>query len=439
MDRRADRRTATMVARVATVVVAAALVAGGTATGTAAASTAAAGVAAGSAGSAPTLRELAARRGLLVGTAVDSAATLGGDPTYAAVLAREHGAGVSENAMKWGPIHPRPGVYEFADADAQVAFLEANGMAVRGHNLAWWNQNPAWLDDGTWTRDQLIEVLREHIFTVVGRYQGRVAQWDVVNEAIGTDLQPWPNVWQRVIGFPDYLDLAFRFAHEADPAAKLYYNDFLLEAPSPRFDAVLGLVQGMQARGVPIDGIGMQAHLGQETCAAACTNRLLTNMVRVAGLGLDVAVTELDVALPLPASPQALADQASVYQSVLQACLLAPTCHTFVTWGFTDRYSWIPGYRPGFGAALPFDEEYRAKPAYDALVATLLSPPVAPSCAGFATRAEAQGAFDAGVLGAPLLDPDGDGIACEDLPAPAAAPGVPVGSASVPLTPAFTG
>ena len=393
---------------------------------------------------APTLRDLGAARGVLMGTAVGSP-TLLADPDYAATLAREYGGGVSENDMKWGPIHPAPATYAFANADGQVAFLEANAMAVRGHNLAWWMQNPDWLLNGPWTRDQLIAVLRDHIHTVAGHYAGRIEEWDVVNEAIGLDGQPWPNVWAHVIGFPEYLDLAFTFAHEADPAAKLIYNDFLLEAPGPRFDAVMALVTGMKARGVPIDGIGFQAHLGTEPCAAACTNRTLTNMVRAAAAGLSVSITELDVAVPLPATPEKLADQATVYRSILQACLLAPSCHTFFTWGFTDAHSWIPNQRPGFGAALPFDEQYRPKPAYDAMLAALQSPPVAPTCASYADQAAAQAAFDAGILGAPLLDPDGDGVACESLPAPptttstSAPSALPVSTTTGVVTPAFTG
>jgi endo-1,4-beta-xylanase len=389
----------------------------------------------------PTLRDLAAARGMVMGSAVHDATTLA-EPAYAETLAAQFGGGVSENHMKWGLIHPAPDTYDFTVADAEVAYLEAQGMAVRGHTLAWWNQNPAWLEDGTWTRDELIAVLRDHIHTVVGRYAGRIGEWDVVNEAIGLDGQPWPNVWARGIGFPDYLDLAFAFAHEADPSATLVYNDFLLEAPGPRFDAVLSLLTGMRARGVPVDGVGFQAHLGTEGCGDACINRTLANMVRADAAGLSVSITELDVAVPLPATPDRLTDQASVYRAVLAACLLAPNCDTFFLWGFTDAYSWIPSQRPGFGAALPFDAQYRPKPAYDALVATLQSPPVPPSCAAFADQGAARRAFDAGVLGAPLLDADGDGLVCEELAASAVEPApVAVGArpGDPPLRPAFTG
>jgi len=404
---------------------------------------------------APGLRDLAAPRGLRIGAAfADDHVLL--DPSYATTLAREFDMGVSENHMKWQFIHPAPTTYDFKGADAQVAFAEAHGMAYRGHNLAWSRQNPAWLVTGPFTRDERIQQLRDHIAAVVGHYAGRVAQWDVVNEAFDGLADPFHDPWSVSIGFPEYLDIAFTAAHAADPAAKLFYNDYNLEAPNPKFDQVIDLVAGMKARGVPIDGIGFESHLNARSCDTKCTNGTLKNMVRAHALGLEVAITELDVSVQLPATPQKLEQQASVYRSVLEACLLAPNCHTFMTWGFTDKYSWIPSFVPGYGAALPFDEQYQPKPAYAAMAATLSTPPVAPSCTAFPDRAAAQKAFDSGVLGAPLLDPDGDGIACANLPAvaaPVAAPATvepaPTGetlpavaaprAAPVVVAPAFTG
>ncbi len=379
----------------------------------------------------PTLRELAAARGIRIGAAISSAATLG-DPTYAQVLSSEFDIAVSENQMKWGLIHPAPATYDYVDPDAQVAFAQAHGMAFRGHNLAWHNQNPAWLLAGPFTRDERIQQLRDHIHTVVGHYAGQLSEWDVVNEAFDGLADPAHDPWSSQIGFPDYLDVAFTAAHEADPSAKLFYNDYLIEAPGPRFDQVLALVAGLKARGVPIHGVGFQAHQGARPCDASCANDALTNMLRLHALGLEVAITELDVAVQLPATPAKLDEQASVYRALLQACLLAPNCHTFVMWGFTDTYSWIPALRPGYGAALPFDEQYQPKPAYAAMADTLANPPGPPSCAAYRTQPEAQAAFASGILGAPLLDPDGNGVACESLPVPTT---VPVPS----VVPAFTG
>ncbi len=173
----------------------------------------------------PTLRELAAARGLLIGSAV-AGDTFVTDPGYSATLSREYSVGVSENSMKWAAVHPGPSTYDFAAADAQVDFLESHSMAVRGHNLAWWYNNPSWLDNGGFDSTQLRQVLRDHISTVVGHYRGRVREWDVVNEALigaGTISQ---SVWSNGIGYPAYIDEAFMAARQADPSAKLFYNDF---------------------------------------------------------------------------------------------------------------------------------------------------------------------------------------------------------------------
>ncbi len=362
------------------------------------------------------LAEAAAEVGIRLGTAVEAPPTLD-DPEYRAVLDREF---APENHMKWQLIHPGEDTYDFAAADAIVDALESQGSAVRGHTLAWWNQNPSWLTSGAFTRDELVTLLEQHIAEVAGRYRGRLSHWDVVNEAVGLGTPATPSPWSQGIGFPDYLDVAFRAARAADPDADLYYNDFGMEYSDARLAAVEDLVVGMQDRGVPVDGVGFQAHLDAVACGDSCTNDLLARFLRFDALGLDVAVTELDVAIRLPVTDAALANQASVYQGVVTACLLAPNCDTVVVWGISDAHSWIPAFRPGFGAATLLDEAYQPKPAYDELAALFEVTPTAPSCADHADRASAQAAFDSGVLGAPLLDPDGDAIACEQLPTPAA-------------------
>ncbi|MCB1249922.1 MAG: endo-1,4-beta-xylanase [Acidimicrobiales bacterium] len=328
----------------------------------------------------PTLRELAAAQGLHLGAAVAGPPTLA-DPTYREVLTREFSMGTSENDMKWGPIHPAPDTYAFANADAQAALLADNAMAMRGHNLAWHMQNPDWLTSGTWTRDEAIGLLEDHIDAVAGRYAGRIVEWDVVNEAVGLGDDPWPNPWSASIGYPDYLDVAFHRARLADPSAQLFYNDFGIELANPRADAVYDLVRGMVGRGVPIDGVGFQAHLSVDSCPTptSCTDGLLTEMARYEALGLQVSITELDVAIPLPADADELARQADVYRQVVLACLWAPNCDTVVLWGVSDAHSWIPGFRPGWGAALLLDEQYQPKPAYDAVAALLADPPALPA------------------------------------------------------------
>jgi endo-1,4-beta-xylanase len=313
------------------------------------------------------LRVSAASHEMLVGTAV-AVDPLGDDPKYARTLAREYNAVTPENAMKWDTIHPEPDRYDFGPADSIVSFARAHEMAVRGHTLVWYRQVPSWVEDRSWTRAELERVLHDHIRAVVGHYRGKVAQWDVVNEAVDRNGKLRDSVWMRVIG-PDYIDLAFRWAHDADPDAKLFYNDYDLEYPGAKTGAVTNLVRGLQSRGVPIDGVGIQAH---ELAVRPTSRSDLEAALRdYAGLGLDVAITELDVAVPLPATDEKLEAQAHTYRDVLDACLAVARCHTFVTWGFTDQFSWIPGELPGFGDALPFDASYRPKPTLRTLRAGL--------------------------------------------------------------------
>jgi endo-1,4-beta-xylanase len=321
-----------------------------------------------------TLRALAVRRHVAVGAAVNIDA-LRHDARYQRTLAAQYNMVTPENAMKWDTIHPAAGAYDFGPADEIVAFATTSHMQVRGHNLVWDNQNPDWLQHGTWTRDQLLAVLHDHIATVVGHYRGHVEQWDVVNEAVDFRGMLIRSIWLRVIG-PDYLDLAFRWAHEADPSAQLFLNEDTIGVfPGAKNDVIVALVTGMTQRGVPIDGVGIQTHT--DLYGSRLTH-IATLMSRLRALGLEVAITELDVRLPDHHTEGDLAHQARIYRQVLRTCLQAPNCHTFVTWGFTDRYSWIPTSSPGYGTALPFDTQYRPKPAFDSLKQVLRTTPRRP-------------------------------------------------------------
>ncbi len=315
-----------------------------------------------------TLRELAQARSLFIGAAV-SATPLRCDPTYDEALRHEFDLVTTENAMKFGPIHPEPSRYAFRNADDIVDTAEAQGMRVRGHTLVWHQQLPSWVEDGEWTREELLEVLHEHIATVVGRYRGRVYAWDVVNEAVdGGSLRD--TIWLDVIG-PEYIDLAFRWAHEADPDALLFYNDYGGEGINHKSDAIYDLVTGMLERGVPVHGVGLQMHLISDT---APPGRVAENMERLAELGLQVHVTELDVRIRGEPDDRDLAAQARIYQQVAEACLSARSCTALVTWGFTDRYSWVSSKFSSWGSALLLDEMYQPKPAYHALADALRGP-----------------------------------------------------------------
>lgn len=319
------------------------------------------------------LREFARRQRLLVGTAVGYS-ELVDDPRFAQTAARECNLVTTENELKWGIVHPAPDTFDFTRADAIVDFARANRMKVRGHTLVWHQQNPAWLTNGTFTRDELIALLRTHIHTVAGRYRRRIKHWDVVNEAFDDASGTLRDtLWLRGIG-PEYIELAFQFAHEAAPRAKLFYNDFLIELIGPKFDAVYALVADLKARGVPIHGVGFQAHAFLSTSCTTCFDQMATRFKQIADLGLEVAITELDVPIVQPTTPAALADQAVLYDTALAACLSVRRCRTFVMWGLTDRYSWIPSFFPTMDDALILDRDYAPKPAYFALRDRLAGP-----------------------------------------------------------------
>jgi len=267
------------------------------------------------------------------------------------------------NQLKWDTTEPQQNNFNFAPGDMNGLFAQQHNMVFHGHTLVWHNQLPGWLTGGSWTAASLTAVLQNHVDKVVAHFKGKIAFWDVVNEAFNDDGTRRASMFQNIIG-QSYIEIAFQHARAADPAAILVYNDFNIETINPKSDAVFAMVQDFQRRGIPIDGIGLQTHL---TAGGLDYNSLAANMQRFANLGLKIYISELDVRETVPASMPALQSQATVYQNVLDRCLLQPACKGFTIWGFTDKYSWIPGTFPGFGAALPFDQNYVAKPAYFAL------------------------------------------------------------------------
>jgi endo-1,4-beta-xylanase len=317
---------------------------------------------------APSLRSLAASRGLSVGAAV-SAEALRGDSLYRRWLAREFGILTTENALKFGPLRPGPDRWDFRDADAIVEFARRHRMQVRGHTLVWKRQHPEWLTGRGFSREELAALLREHIHRVVRRYRGRIFAWDVVNEPLANgvtaesepDSLLRPTLWLEGLG-PDYLELAFRWAHEADPAARLFLNETGAEAMGPKADELYQLLRALLQRGVPVHGVGLQMHLALR--APPDPASIVRNLQRLAALGLEIHVTEMEVTLArAPGTPEEqLEAQARIYREALTACLAVPRCTAFVMWGMTDRYTWREPDTP-----LMLDAEYRPKPAYYAL------------------------------------------------------------------------
>ena len=308
------------------------------------------------------LRDLATQRNFFIGAAVHTGAFASAEPAYCDVLQREFNVLVAENMMKFGELCRSPDTCDWTTSDALVQYAELHAMKLRGHTLVWHQQLPAWVTSSTWTTQEAQALLEQHIKTVVRRYQGRVWAWDVVNEVIAdSGGYRTDSFWYQHLG-PEYITLAFRWAHEADPTAILYYNDYGAEALGPKSDAVYALVRDLKQRGVPIHGVGWQLHV---TEGWRVTTEHHQNAARLRDLGLELSLTEMDVRLTTPASAAQLESQAVSYRQAMEFAV--QTCVALVTWGFTDKYSWIPSFRPGYGAALPFDANYQPKPAYEVM------------------------------------------------------------------------
>jgi endo-1,4-beta-xylanase len=292
-----------------------------------------------------------------VGAAVDPD-LLERDGTYAATLLREFNAITPENAMKWGLVHPSRHGWHFEPADRLVEFGEAHRLRVHGHALVWHRQLPRWL---TWlSRREVVQVLASHVGILVGRYAGRIASWDVVNEAVADDGGLRDTCFLRTCG-QDYIAEAFRLAHAADPRARLYYNDYGAEEGGRKSDAVYALLRRLLDDGVPVHGVGLQMHLrGTRPPEPAA---IAASVARFLALGLEVRISEMDVRIRRVRRGDPLALQRLVYRDAIAACAAMPGFAGVTFWGMNDTHSWI--HREfGKDAPLLFDGDYAPKPAY---------------------------------------------------------------------------
>ncbi len=330
-----------------------------------------------------------------VGAALNRAQIQGRDTRGAAIVIEQFNSISPEDSLKWGSIHPQPKVYDFTVADQYVAVGEKYHMFIVGHTLVWHNQTPSWVFQGKngrpASRNDLLKRMREHIHKVVGRYKGRINGWDVVNEALADDGTLRPTPWLKIIG-EDYIEKAFQYAHEADPKAELYYNDYSVENEAKRQGAVR-LVARLQAEGVPITAVGLQGHDTLDWPTLEQEDMTLTTL---ANLGLKVMITELDVdLLPLPTPEQAGSTsvrlamqpgmnpyvnglpesvqqaQAKRYADLFGVFLKHRDVITRVTfWGVTDGDSWRNNFpvRGRTNYPLLFDRQGEPKPAFAAVI-----------------------------------------------------------------------
>ncbi|MFD7337517.1 endo-1,4-beta-xylanase [Streptomyces violascens] len=317
----------------------------------------------GQAGAADTsLRSLAEAKGIYFGTAMTQ-----GDLNNSAlttVAGRQFGMLTPGNEMKWDTTEPSQGTFDFAPADRIASFAQTNSMKLRGHTLVWHSQLPSWVS--SLPTAQVKAAMENHITNEVAHYKGKLYSWDVVNEPFNEDGSFRSDAFHNAMGSGFVAD-ALRTARAADPNAKLYLNDYNIEGQNPKSDAMYNLVKSLKSQGVPVDGVGFQAHfiLGQ------VPSTFQANLQRFAALGVNVAITELDDRIQLPASTTGLAQQAGDYAAVVNTCLAVTGCVGITQWGVGDADSWIPGTFPGYGAATMYDADYRPKPAYAASVTAL--------------------------------------------------------------------
>jgi len=341
---------------------------------------------------APALRKLAAEKGLIYGTTI-AATQITGDPPFVDLVRHEAGLVVAENEMKWQVMNRGgPEEDDYGPADTIANFASVNELVLRGHNLLWYHRTPNWYFDLA-DRQQQERAVIDHIQQLAGRYRGKIHSWDVVNEPIEPkDGRPGGlrnAVFFETLG-PEYLDLAYHAARDADPKALLVVNEYDIELDAPeqeaRRSALLHLLERMRRSGTPVDAVGIQAHLtaaGGRPFSAPLLRKFLAEL---AGLGLTIQITELDVTDENVPADVTVRDRvvADTYGRFLDAALDEPAVKMVVTWGLSDRHSWIVRREThqtkwrtddAVPRPLPFDADLEPKPAFDAIAGAFAHAP----------------------------------------------------------------
>lgn len=323
----------------------------------------------------PPLKELAHKHGIEIGNF--AILTRIGERPYRDILTSQFDFVLADNTPNWyftdGGLRPSSTTYNFKQLDKVFSFAEKNHMPVQAHHYLWGEEKwlPDWLKNGHYNKDQLYQIMHDHIQTVGSRYKGKVREWTVVNEAFtrGQHMYGLHDWWaDNTGGGQEYIDKAFIWAHEVDPDAKLILNDFQNEARNDISDSMYNYIKDAKARGIPIDGIGMQMHI--DGTHPPTKDEVASNMKRFGDLGVEVYVTELDVNMnDVKANNPDDKDtiQADIYYEMARACVESKVCHSFAILGITDKENWynylgLPDARP-----LPFDKQYNPKPAFFSL------------------------------------------------------------------------
>ncbi|MDB5205488.1 MAG: endo,4-beta-xylanase, partial [Flavisolibacter sp.] len=289
---------------------------------------------------------------------------------YSGVVKKEYNSITAENAMKFGALHPSQNAYNWTDADYLVSFAQLNNKRIHGHTLNWYTSLPSWVTNFVGDSAAWENLLKTHIQTVVAHFKGKVTSWDVVNEDFEDTGIPRNSIWRQKLG-NDYVARCFQYAHEADTAALLFYNDYGHEYSVAKRTAIINMVMSLKNRGIPIHGIGMQFHMTYTQSDA----NISTAINSAAATGLKVHISELDIRLNNDKTFSVFtstlaAQQAAKYKFVVQAYNTIPASQKFgiTTWNVGDADSWIPAWQGAPDWPLPFDANYLRKPAYAAII-----------------------------------------------------------------------
>ena len=340
----------------------------------------------------PSLRSLAAKRGLSIGTSV--VAHMLGDQDYSTLVGRHFSQIMPDAAGMMSILQPERKVWKFWNFDRAVQFALEHDHGIRLNALVWgrktavsddpfdgWTPTPPWILNGDLSRDEMVEAMRYHIETVMWQYRGQVREYIAVNEPLHGDWRRSglnPNVWLTRIG-PEYIRLAFEQAHRADPDATLILNEWGADyidqehGPTDRPGRYYKLAKQLVEQGTPIDGVGFQFHL-EVGLSKPTVSKILNHFARFHELGLSTHITELDVRIREPITQDKLEEQARLYRTVIRAALESLSTRDVAFFGFTDRYSWItegPHYDgsiwPGFTVGTMMDNEFRLYPSFEAV------------------------------------------------------------------------
>lgn len=325
----------------------------------------------------PSLKELAKKKGIELGNHAIYVRV--NEPAYDEILKTQHDFVILDNSPNWHfngyDLRPAKDKYDFSQLDYLMNYAEKRSMPVRLQHLLWGEEKwlPSWLTNGHYTKEQLDKIIDDHIRTVMNRYKGKIREYTVVNEAFtrGEHLYNLRDWWADATGSREYIDRAFIDARAADPNAVLILNDFGNDTKNSVSDAMYDYIKGAKARGIPIDGIGMQMHIGGANPPKK--EDVIWNMNRFAELGVKVYITEFDVNMADAKGTyaQKAEQQGRVYHDMMRACIESIDCRSFTMLGITDKETWYNYMNLHEPMPLMFNERYEPKPAYYGLRAAL--------------------------------------------------------------------